>query len=97
MLRFAAKLALGSFAWVLAACGDPCDDLAKVCADCADKTYGASCDAVVAKGNASVCSSDVAVFRAACPAPLTTSSTGASTSTASTASAGGQSGQGGGK
>jgi len=91
MIRYAVTLGLATLACaLLGGCGNPCDDLAKVCADCVDKTYGASCDAVVARDNASLCSSDVPVFRAACPVPLTTSSSTAS------GSAGGQAGQGGG-
>ncbi len=64
---------------LVAGCGDPCENLAPVCADCLDASYRNDCEAIVAKQNHAVCSADLASFRDQCPArPASTNSTGSS-------------------
>ena len=74
-------LALAATTTALATgCGDPCEELLAVCANCPDASYRTFCEAIAAKQNHAVCSADVAVFRPQCPAPPTSSSSTASAS-----------------
>jgi len=85
-------------------CANPCDDLAEVCDACSDASYESECRAIVAKQNHSVCSADVAIFRAQCPilpstssaASTVTAAVGTSASTSSSSSATNSSGGAGG-
>lgn len=77
MLRLRLRLSVALAALLLTfGCANPCDELAEVCDACSDASYASECRAIVAKQNHSVCSADVAIFRAQCPSLPSTSGSG---------------------